>query len=69
MNKDKKEILIEYRKKHHNCYYCIWYHFFSKYMCEFFYDECILKDKIIHFPKLKATFCKWYQVKEEEENE
>lgn len=63
MNKD----ILEYRQSHPKCKWCKWYHFYSKMIggAQFMeYDECILKDKIIHFIHM-PTFCKYYQVKED----
>lgn len=62
------EKIKQYREEHPNCEYCYWYH----YNCKGWiynvpsYEECILKSKIIRF-KIKAKFCKYYEVKEREE--
>lgn len=68
---NKKELekrKIEYRKKHPNCEWCIWYksHFFENIGCTT--KECQLSEKWINFPKIKAKLCKEYYI-EGEDNE
>ena len=60
------EKMKEYRKKHKNCDWCK----YSRYRiyCHWTtcsYQECILKDEIITYNKLKAKFCKYYELKED----
>lgn len=63
---DKK--ILEYRQKHHKCQWCKYHHYFYKLFLAIEYEECILKDKIIHFSNF-PTLCKYYEAKiEEEEN-
>jgi len=63
------KIIKEYREKHPNCEWCKWYKYnFNMYMLSMSsYEECQLKEKIIYCKKIKAKFCKYYEVKEEED--
>ena len=60
----------EYRKKHKKCKWCKYYKYESPstkspwISCPD-YEKCTLKDKIIHFTNLRR-FCKYYELKEEE---
>lgn len=58
------EKIREYRSKHKNCDWCK-YNRYRTYIhwtdCSF--QECVLKDEIIKFNKLKAKFCKYYELK------
>ena len=60
------ENIKNYRSKHKNCDWCK-YSRYRTYVhwtnCSF--QECVLKDKIIKYNKLKAKFCKYYQLKED----
>ncbi len=62
----------EYREKHKKCKWCKYYKYnspSSKIWIECSdYESCTLKDKIIHFTDWK-TFCRWYEPKEEKNNE
>lgn len=58
--------IIEYRKKNKKCKWCKYYHYFSKILLNISYDECILKDKILH-SNLPAKWCKYYTVREDDE--
>lgn len=63
------KIVKKYRQKHPNCEYCEWYN----YNCKGWmygvpsYEECKLKNKIIRFNKITAKLCKYYQVKEKDD--
>lgn len=66
---DKNKIQQLYRQEHPNCKWCVWYKYHSP-STKMFIDcpdfiECTLKEKIIHFPRLKAKLCNQYYVEEE----
>lgn len=56
----------EYREKHPNCKWCKYHKY--RYKCEWDWEECILKDKWLNilFNKIRALFCKYYTIEEEE---
>lgn len=64
------EKIKKYRKKHHRCKWCKYYRYRSpstKIMglsCPD-YEECVLKDKTIHFTNIK-NICLYYELKEED---
>lgn len=55
-----------YRQKHPDCKWCKYHHYISK--MEFFWEECELKDKHIYekLNKIRAKFCKYYNLKEDD---
>lgn len=63
------EIVKKYRATHPRCEWCRWYNHNAKGI--FYgvpsYEECILKDRIIKFNRIQAKFCKYYEVKENED--
>ena len=62
MDKDIKE----YREKHPSCKWCK--HHSYKNRMEWFWEECELSEKSLNkiFNKIRAKFCKYYKVKENE---
>lgn len=57
--------IIEYRTKHKKCKWCKYYkyHLWIHYT-DYCYGECLLKDKIIQNNEL-PRICKWYELKED----
>ena len=63
----------KYRENHPKCKWCKYYRYRSPSSKILGlevgdYEECILKDKIIHFTNY-YKICKYYKIKEEEEDE
>lgn len=55
--------IIDYRKKHPRCRYCKYKHYVEHVYIGIFYNECILKDKIINnYLGIAGIFCKWFEV-------
>lgn len=64
----KKEIIKKkWREKHPNCEYCIWFKCRHHAPTGCTVTECDLKDQWISWPKLKAKFCKQYQIEEDKD--
>lgn len=61
MKFDQKQ--IEYRQLHRKCRWCRYskYEIYSHWT-ECCYWHCQLKDEIIKYDKLKAKFCKYYDI-------
>lgn len=66
-SKDSKKQILQYRQSHPKCKWCKWYkyNYAPVGMSMANYETCELKDIIIHFSHCRR-FCKYYQVKEEE---
>lgn len=67
---DKK--IKEYRSKNQKCKWCKYYKYVSPstkapYLSCADYEECILKEKIIHFSN-RNNFCLYYELEEKEES-
>jgi hypothetical protein len=61
MDKDIKD----YREKYKNCRWCK--HFFYKTRLQWSWEECELSEtRCEHFHWLRAKFCKYYRVREED---
>lgn len=63
MNKEK--IKKKWREEHPNCEYCIWFKCRHHDPTGCTVTECDLKDQWISWPRLKAKFCKQYQIEED----
>ena len=61
--------MLKYRKKHRKCKFCKYYNVHSNLDFGLFYKECILKDDLICNIIFKNSLCKWYQLKEDIEDE
>ena len=64
---NKERIKKEWRKKHPNCEYCIWFKCRHHEPTGCTIIECDLKDQWVSWPKLKAKFCTQYQIEEDED--
>ena len=64
---NKERIKKEWRKKHPNCEYCIWFKCRHHEPTGCTIIECDLKDQWGSWPKLKAKFCTQYQIEEDED--
>ena len=58
----------EYRTKHKKCKWCKYYKWYTYAECHWCtcYGKCELKDKIINFNGI-PRLCKWYELKEDED--
>lgn len=57
--------IISYRSKHPRCRYCKYKHYVNHEYIGIFYNECILKDKIIKhwfYGSIAGIFCKYFEV-------
>ena len=63
---EEEELIEAYRESHPRCEWCQFYRYVTKGLMYGVpsYEECVLKDKILHCKKL-AIFCKYYRVDRE----
>ena len=58
--------ILKYRKSHHKCKFCKYYHIGGNNSLGLFYKECLLKDELISNIFFKNFLCKWYEINEKE---
>ena len=54
----------KYKRKHKHCRFCKFNKYVSKYYIGISYHECEVKDKIINPNRIRAVFCKYYNIEE-----
>lgn len=58
--------ILKYRKLHHKCKFCKYYHIGGNNSLGLLYKECLLKDELINNIFFKNFLCKWYEINEKE---